>query len=132
LAGEDLVPADFSGRAIAFFAAGLTARPCADLAGAAFLPGAARTGALLAGFLFAAAGFFVIVTFFLAAALARLAGAGLRAAGFAVGLACGFFAGVFAVFLAAGFFTGSPRNGAATLSRKARREGAANFGRGGL
>ena len=28
--------------------------------------------------------------------------------------------------------TGSPRNSAATLSRKARREGAANFGRGGL
>jgi hypothetical protein len=43
-----------------------------------------------------------------------------------------FAAGFFEVLLTAGFFTGSPRNGAATLSRKARREGAANFGRGGL
>jgi hypothetical protein len=145
LAAADFAPVDFeaaglapcdraagalAGRGAGFFATG--ARPLGRLAGAAFFVGA-REGALLAGFFFAAATFFVIVTFFLAATALLLAGLGLRGAGLAVGRACSLFAaGVFAVFLAAGFFTGSPRNGAATFSRRARRQGAANFGRGGL
>ena len=68
----------------------------------------------------------------LAAALA-LAGAACLARGFLRGRRARAGAAVFvAVFLTAGFFTGSPRNGGATLARKARREGAAVFDRRGL
>jgi hypothetical protein len=93
--------------------------------------GAALTGALRAGAFFAAAGFFVIVALFFAAAFTGLARC---AAGFAVERARkAFAAGFFEVFLAAGFFTGTPCQ-VATLVRKAGREGqgAANFGRRGL
>jgi hypothetical protein len=81
------------------------------------LGAAARTGAFAAGFFLTA----------------LPAGGAARGAGLADGRPREpVVAGFFRVFLAADVFTGSPRNGAATLDVKARREGAANFGRGGL
>ena len=51
----------------------------------------------------------------------------LGAAFFTAGRARAGAAAFFAVFLTTGFFTGSPRNGGATFSRKARREGRDRF-----
>jgi hypothetical protein len=92
-------------------------------AGALFLAPAAF---LAIGLLFAA-GFLATTGFFLAAGAGRLLAAERAgAAFFAVGRALG-AAAFFDVFLTTGFFTGSPRNGGATFSRKARREGRDRF-----
>ncbi|HEV7578124.1 MAG TPA: hypothetical protein VGO85_18995 [Caldimonas sp.] len=122
--------------AAAFFATGaaLCEAPClggAALAGAAFFAAVA----LLATGFFVATGLLAATAFFLAAGTALplaaparcepafLAGGRARAAGAAT---------FFDVFLTANFFTGSPRNGGATFSRKARREGRDRFDRRGL
>jgi hypothetical protein len=71
--------------------------------------------------------------FFLAAGAGLAFFGALRAGGaFLAGVRLLAGAAFFAVFFTAGLLTGSPRNGGATLVRKARCEGRSRFGRRGL